>query len=67
MDKKDLEIIEKLKEKQGYNRKTEIFELDNFINRFKDIEQYNDREYQDMFIYLIENRLNIVNERYVIY
>jgi len=66
MDPKDIEILEKLKLKQGFNKKDEIFELDRFINRFKDINQFNNPSYQEMFNLLIENRLNIINEEYLL-
>lgn len=63
MDRKDIEILEKLKEKTDFNKKEEIFELDKFINRFKDVNQYNDPLYQEIFTCLIDNRLNIINEK----
>ena len=63
VDKKDLDIIRKLKIKDDFNKKEELFELDEFIIRFKDVSQYNYSVYEDMFKYLIENRLNIVNEK----
>jgi hypothetical protein len=62
MDMNDSEILVRLKEKQGFNKKEEIFELDKFINKFIDIDQYDDPLYTEMFKYLIENRLNIIKE-----
>jgi hypothetical protein len=56
-------LEESLKLKNGFNKREEILQLDLFINKFKESEQFNEDIFKEMFLNLIENRLNISSDK----
>lgn len=59
----DVKLLESLNNITNINKKEEIFQLDSFINNYQSDDQYNDKIYSDIFVALISNRLNLINEK----
>ena len=57
----DHKLHENLKNSQ--NRKDEIFQLDEFINRYQSDEKYEHSLYTNIFNLLLQDKLNRVNEK----
>jgi hypothetical protein len=62
MDKDDVRLQDLLS-KNFSDRKEEIFQLDNFINRYKNDSQYDHPDYGKIFSLLIETRIGLINEK----
>jgi hypothetical protein len=57
----DYKLHENLKNSQ--NRKDEIFQLDEFINRYQSDENYEHSLYTNIFNLLLQDKLICVNEK----
>ena len=55
-------IISKLLLKQPPDKGDEIIKLDNFVNSFKTENQYSEHIYSEIFINLVETRLELIKE-----